>query len=255
MRFLILPTCVALLAECAQAEPPALDYQVRTTLPHDSSYFTQGLLFYQGNLYESTGLYGQSQLIRYAEDRQTPRIRRHLDAGLFGEGIAVLDDRLYLLTWQAGLAQIYDPSAFSLLGNFTYDGEGWGLTSDGHYLWMSNGSADLVQRDGEGTELARVTVSLDGEPLDRLNELEYVDGWILANRWFDTQIYLIDPRSGLVGATLDLSDLSLDQLALSADNVLNGMAWDPASATLWITGKRWNQLYQLELDLPELPNP
>lgn len=241
-----------LLCSCAAAEPPQLDFEIVNTYEHDSNFFTQGLLFYQGRLYESTGQYGESQVIRYADNFTTPRIRRALEPRYFGEGIAVHNNQLYLLTWQSQTGFIYDPSAFSVLGSFNYQGQGWGLTSDGDRLWMSNGSATLNQIDTNGEILDSVLVTLEDTPLDRLNELEYIDGLIFANRWYDNNIYVIHSDSGEVIAQMDLSELAIPQLTGKPENVLNGVAWNPERQTLWVTGKNWSAMYELRLELPQL---
>lgn len=241
-----------LLSACATAEPTALQYRVINTFDHNTEFFTQGLLFYQGQLYESTGQYGESQLIRYADDFVSPRVRRALEPRYFGEGIAVHQGKLFLLTWQSQTGFIFDPTAFAPLGTFAYLGQGWGLTSDGGNLWMSNGTAVLNRISEEGNILGSVPVTMDDRPLDRLNELEYIDGYIFANRWYDNDIYIIDPDNGTVVAVVDLSELAIPQLSGNPQNVLNGVAWNPDSQTLWITGKNWSALYELEIDLSSL---
>jgi glutaminyl-peptide cyclotransferase len=241
---------VPLMSACAAEQPPTIDFEIQHSYPHNVEFFTQGLLFDQGRLYESTGQYGESQLIRYADDYSTPRIRRSLDPRFFGEGIALLDNQLISLTWKSGTALIHDPSAFGYLGSFAYQGEGWGLTSDGTKLWMSDGSATLTQRDAKGEVLGTLAVQLDGQPLDRLNELEYVKGLMLANRWYDSHIYAIDLTSGEVVGILDLSELAKPQLDAGSENVLNGIAWNPEHQTLWVTGKNWSELYELSVQLP-----
>jgi glutamine cyclotransferase len=247
-RFFFLLLLLPFLCACASAEPTKLDYAVVNTYEHSTDFFTQGLLFYQERLYESTGQYGESQLIRYADDFSAPRIRRSLEPRYFGEGIAVHKGQLYLLTWQSQTGFVYDPAAFAPLGSFSYQGQGWGLTSDGETLWMSNGSATLNQIDTDGTILSSLLVTIDGQPLDRLNELEYINGLIFANRWYDNAVYLIDRTNGEVIAQLDLSELAIPQLSGQPNNVLNGIAWNPEKQTLWITGKNWSEIYELEIE-------
>ncbi len=236
-----------LLAACAAAQPQRLEYQVLERYPHNPTFFTQGLLFYQGQLYESTGQYGASQLIRYAGDFSTPLVRRPLAPSYFGEGIAVLNERLYQLTWREEEALIYHPGTLQQIDSFRYQGEGWGLTSDEENLWMTNGSSRLIKLNSAGQILGQVEVRLADRPLDRLNELEYINGLIAANRWFDNNIYFIEPNSGEVKALLDLSDLAAPELRRSRDNVLNGVAWHPERQTLFFTGKNWTLLYELEV--------
>lgn len=236
-----------LVAACTAETPRQLDYEIETTYPHDTSYFTQGLLFYEGVLIESTGRYGHSKVVRYQEDYSGTQMRRSLPPRYFAEGIAIFDDQLYQLTWRSGKSLVYDPADLSIQGEFSYQGEGWGLTADAQGLWMSDGSATLTRLDREGRSEERIRVTLKGEPLDRLNELEYVDGYILANRWYDSRIYAIDPASGKVAAILNLSELAKPHLTRNREHVLNGAAWHPERQTLWVTGKNWNRLYELQV--------
>lgn len=239
---------LTLLAGACSAEAPLnLEYHVVNRYSHNPNFYTQGLLFYQGQLMESTGQYGESQLIRYQADFTTPVVKRALEPRLFGEGIAVLNDRLYLLTWKAETAFIFEPRLFSPVGSFSYQGEGWGLTSDGNHLWFSSGNNQLARLDGEGQILSMLDVTINGSPLDRLNELEYVSGMIAANRWYDDSIYFIDPQSGKVLATLNLSAIAGPERTRNQDQVLNGIAWHPERKTLFITGKDWSTLYELSL--------
>lgn len=231
------------LSACAVEK---IGYEVVATLPHSSENFTQGLLFHEGILYEGTGQFGKSALIRYAADLQTINLKRALAGRYFGEGIAVLDEQIYQLTWQSGSVFIYNLADFSKAGEFEIAGEGWGLTSDGQTLWMSDGTPTLRQLDAGGQVLQTRQVTWEGAPLDRLNELEWIDGLLYANRWYDSKIYLIDPESGEVQNILDLTELAQPYLG-SSERVLNGIAWQAESATLWITGKYWPQIYQLKL--------
>lgn len=204
-------------------------------------------MFYEGDLYEGTGQRGDSRLIRYRDDFETPAYTRALPNRYFGEGIAVHQGLLYQLTWQAELGFIYDPNDLSPQGRFEYEGEGWGITSDGETLWMSNGSSNLLEISTQGEVLKTTEVTLDGRPLNYLNELEWVDGLVLANRWYDNGIYFIDPLSGEVEYFLNLSDLATPQQN-SREKVLNGVAWHPERQTLWVTGKNWDELYELKLE-------
>lgn len=220
------------------------------THPHRPDFFTQGLFFWQGRLYESIGLRGRSAFIKYAPDHQRIQIMRRLDDAHFGEGAAQLGGILYQLTWQAGQALAWRGPMLSPAEGFRYRGEGWGLTADGSGLWMSNGSAKLTYRDTKGTVHRTITARWQGKPLDRLNELEWINGWLFANRWQDTRIYIIDPKNGMVHAALNLAEFARPHLQKSRDNVLNGIAWNPATEELWITGKNWDQFYRFKLTMP-----
>ena len=219
--------------------------------PHSASYFTQGLFFYQDRLYESIGQYGESALIKYEADNQTPGIQRKLGEQYFAEGATEHQDSIYQLTWRAEKAFAYQGSMLTPSTGFSYQGEGWGLTSDGEHLWLSNGSDKLVRMDVSGNVLAEISVHFEGQKVDRLNELEWINGWIFANRWFDTRIYVINPDTGEIVQALDFTSLASRELRINRNNVLNGIAWDPKRQQLWITGKNWRQFYQFKLLLPE----
>ena len=239
---------LALLAAGVQAEPaPILGWRVVAAHPHDPQAFTQGLLMYQGRLYESTGLRGRSQLriVEPASGRVT--LRRNLEPRLFGEGLARVDDRLYQLTWQSGLGFIHRVSDLARVGQFRYPGEGWGLAYDGRRLLMSDGSASLRIVDPDGfRELSRLPVHDDGVPVGNLNELEYVRGELFANVWRTDRIARIDPGSGRVTGWLDLG--GLPGPAAAGAGVLNGIAWEPGTHRLWITGKLWPRIFVITLD-------
>ena len=241
---------LSLLTACASA-PAELEVEVVERLPHDSSAFTQGLLLEDGSLFESTGLYGRSSL-RQVDPETGEVIRmRPLDPSLFGEGLALVGDRLIQLTWRAGRALVFDRASFEPLGSFDYEGEGWGLCFDGQSLWMSDGSASLFIRDPDTFELEdAVEVTLDGEPVRRLNELECVGEHVYANIWQTEEIVRIDKKSGRVDAVIDASGLLTPQLraVLPPDAVLNGIAYDPRDGTFLITGKLWPALFVVRFE-------
>ena len=219
--------------------------------PHSPTYFTQGLFFYQDRLFESVGQYGESALIKYEADNLTPGIQHKLGDKYFAEGATSHHDTIYQLTWQAGQAFAYKGSMLTPSNGFDYQGEGWGLTSDGENLWISNGSDKLVRMDATGNVLGEISVHLDGHEVDRLNELEWINGWIFANRWYDTRVYVINPNTGEIVQNFDFTSLASRELRIDRNNVLNGIAWDSKNQTLWITGKNWRQFYQFRLSLPE----
>jgi glutamine cyclotransferase len=222
---------------------------------HSTDHFTQGLFFHEGRLFESVGRYGQSALIKYQQDNQTPGIQRKLDDHYFAEGATAHNGTIYQLTWQAETAFTYQGPMLSPSMGFKYSGEGWGLTSDGEFLWLSNGSDKLKRLDVNGQVLEELSVRLQERPVDRLNELEWINGWILANRWYDTRIYVINPITGEVEHAFDLTSLASRELRKNRNNVLNGIAWDPDTGKLWITGKNWSQFYQFKIGLPEETSP
>lgn len=221
--------------------------EVVAAYPHDPMAFTQGLAVANGRLYEGTGRYGASSIRRV--DLETGRVeqRRELNARYFGEGITILDGRLYELTWRAGLGIVYDLESFDLLETFRYPGEGWGLANDGERLILSDGTSTLRFLDPESfEELGRVTVREDGTPLDRLNELELVDGEVWANVWYEDRIVRIDPETGEVLGALDLSRL-YPASQRGSEAVLNGIAYDAEADRLFVTGKNWPQLFEIEV--------
>jgi glutaminyl-peptide cyclotransferase len=241
-------TLLAVAALPAAAEPaPRLEWRVVAAHPHDRQAFTQGLLMHDGVLYESTGLRGRSTL-RAVDPGSGRVLREHrLAPDLFGEGLARVGDHLYQLTWQAGRGFVYALPDLRLLGDFTYPGEGWGLAADGDVLYMSDGSDRLRVIEARSfAERRRIAVRDDGAPVARLNELELIDGVLLANVWRTDRIARIDPGSGRVTGWLDLSGL-LGPLAGPGVDVLNGIAWDPRARRLWVTGKLWPRVFVLEV--------
>lgn len=233
--------------------PPPQGYQVVRTFPHDPGAYTQGLVFADSVLYESTGLYGQSDV--RTVDLATGKVRRSvpLSAKRFGEGLALLRGRLYQLTWQSELGYIYDAATLAPVDSFHYHGEGWGLATDGVELIMSDGSDTLRFLNPATFEVTRrLAVSFStGTPAAKLNELEFIDGELFANVYQSDWIVRIDPRSGLVREVLDLSALPEKAKERSpGDEVLNGIAFDPRSRHLLITGKHWATLFEISLTNP-----
>jgi glutaminyl-peptide cyclotransferase len=237
-----------LVCAVASAEVPVYSVRVINTFPHDPAAFTQGLVALDGELYEGTGRNGQSSLRRVALDSGEVLQRRNLGIRYFGEGITIFGERIYQLTWQSQLGFVYDRATFELQKTFFLPGEGWGLTHNGTHLIVSDGSATLRFLDPETQkEVKRLAVTEDGAPRDRLNELEFIDGEIWANVWYSDQIVRIDPATGAVTAKVDLAGL---QPQRGADEVLNGIAFDAAARRLFVTGKLWPALYEIEVVAP-----
>lgn len=239
---LIFPSLIILTgnAETQQLEPEILEQR-----PHDPGAFTQGLLWHEGHLYESTGLYGRSSLRRVDPESGEVLQQINLPREFFAEGLELLDERLIQLTWRENTAFVYDLATFEQINQFSYDGEGWGLAYDGERLIMSNGSSELTFRDPETfAALNVVTVRLDGEPVRRLNELEYVNGFVYANVWQTDNILKIRPESGEVAAVIDASGLLTPQERQGAD-VLNGIAYNPQTERFYITGKLWPTMFEV----------
>ncbi len=225
-------------------------YEVVNTFPHDRGAFTQGLVFFNGGFLESTGLNGQSSLREV--ELKTGRVlrRRAVPARYFAEGLAVLDDKAFQLTWKAGKAFVYDVKTFNLEGQLTYAGEGWGLASDGRMLVMSDGTSQIRFLDPDTFKVKRmINASLQGQPLNNLNELEWVKGEIFANIWQTDYAARINPRSGQVTGMIDFTGL-LDPRDRGANtDVLNGIAYDSAGDRLFVTGKCWPKLFEVRLKL------
>lgn len=225
---------------------------VKARLPHDPSAFTQGLFYRDGVFYESTGLYGRSSLRRV--DPATGRVLagRELPRELFGEGLAQIGDVLYQLTWREGRVLLASPADLSPRGELPLPTEGWGACALDGKLVVSDGSDKLVFYDPKTmAALGSVAVTDDGRPVSRLNELETVAGRIWANVWGDNRIAVIDPATGRVAAWVDCSGLRPGTVAVDFENVLNGIAHDPATGRVWVTGKRWPEIY--EIAVPGLP--
>jgi glutamine cyclotransferase len=235
--------------------PPVehLKVKVLATRPHDPEAYTQGLLWHDGRLFESAGLYAHSSLREVKPEtgevlRSTP-----LPAKYFAEGLALVDDRLIQITWQEGVAFVYGLAKFDPRGQFSYTGEGWGLAYDGKRLIMSDGTDRLTFRDPVTFDaLGGVNVSQDGKPVLNVNELEWVDGVLYANVWQTDRILRIDPATGRVTAEIDASGLLSAKEAADAE-VLNGIAWRPDTKTFYITGKRWPKMFEVVFVKPGPP--
>lgn len=222
---------------------------VVAVLPHDGTAFTQGLAFWQGRLFEGTGLYGRS-VLRELDPRSGQELRQKpLGGKYFGEGITILNGRVYQLTWREETCLVYDATSLERLDELSYDGEGWGLTNDGSSLIMSDGSDLLYYRDPTTLNVTRtIRVRLGRHAVNRLNEIEYVRGQIWANVWHSDIILRISPADGHVVAVVDASNILPDShRSDDSEDVLNGIAFDESSGRLLITGKRWPQIVEIEL--------
>ncbi len=228
-------------------EIPVYAYRIVNTYPHDPDAFTQGLIFEGGVLYEGTGLRGRSSLRRVVLNTGEVLQRRELSDDYFGEGITLFGDRIIQLTWQSRIGFVYDKADFELLRSFTYPTEGWGVTHDGDRLIMSDGTSTLYFRDPETfEEVGRVNVRDSAGAVSRLNELEYVAGEVYANVWQTDRIARIEPRTGRVIGWIDLEGLLSVEDRQGAD-VLNGIAYDSEKKRLFVTGKLWPKLFEIEL--------
>ncbi len=253
MQRRILALILVLLLHPLQAQPPEIPFllpEVLNVYPHDDGAFTQGLLWDDGYLYESTGLWGQSTLRRVDIETGEANKILTLDDSIFGEGLERVGDQLIQLTWKAGRALVYDFDSFEQVGSYEYEGEGWGLCYDGRYLFMSDGSSYLSLRDPDSFELIfRGAVTYQGTIISPqlLNELECVGDQIYANAWNSDYIFRIDKLTGDINAVIDASALltAEEKQELSAGSVLNGIAYNPESETFFLTGKNWHKVFEV----------
>jgi glutaminyl-peptide cyclotransferase len=238
----------------ADAAVPEYTAVIVETYPHDPGAFTEGLFYYKGFLYESTGRSGQSSIRQVRLQTGEVVRQRELDPRYFGEGIVNWKNRLIQLTWKNETGFIYDLKTFAPLSTFHYLGEGWALTQDGAHLIMSDGTSDLRLLDPSTLrESGRIHVTCEGRDIHRINELEWVKGEVYADVWLTNLIIRIDPATGKIVGLIDLTDLAASTTVVTGDNVLNGIAYDAASDRLFVTGKLWPKLYQITLSPRQVP--
>ena len=223
-------------------------YQVIHEYPHDQTAFTEGLLWEDGGLYEGTGIQGQSDIRRVALETGAVLRQKKLPVQYFGEGITTWGGKLVELTWRSQVGFVYDKATFTETGTFNYATEGWGLTHDGQKLIMSDGTAHLYFLDPDTyAAIGSVPVSAQSGPVDQLNELELINGVIFANVWETNNVVQIDPATGRVLGWIDLSGLLTSADCPQPIDVLNGIAWDADGKRLFVTGKWWCKLFEIEL--------
>jgi len=251
-------------ASPAKSTLPVYGYEIVKSYPHDSEAFTQGLIFHNGFLYESTGEYGKSSLRKV--EIETGKVLQKVDQPKqsFSEGIALFDGKIYQLSWQEGLCRVFDINDFKLLREFNYQGEGWGLTTDGTNLFMTDSTHVIRVLNPETFKSVKMhaVMSEDGKPLMKLNELEYVKGEIWANIWHSEDpevlgkpntIARIDPATGKLVGWINLDGISPDDTRRDREYVLNGIAYDPATDRIFVTGKKWKKLYEIKITPPKAP--
>jgi glutamine cyclotransferase len=235
--------------DAQQPAVPVYTYEVVNTWPHDTSAFTQGLVFYQGVFYESAGRYGSSSLRRV--EPVTGKVAKKVSLGsqYFAEGMTILKEKIYQLTWMEHKGFIYDLKNLRLEGEFAFDGEGWGLADDEQSLIMSDGTNRIRFIDPSTFKVSRsIMVCEHGAPLMELNELEFVKGEIFANLWKSDRIARIDPQNGHITGWIDLTNLlPPEQRVNPEEDVLNGIAYDEKDDRLFVTGKRWPKIFEIRL--------
>lgn len=237
-------------AASARQSAPAerYTYVVRNVYPHLTTSYTQGLQFADGELWEGTGEYGRSVLQRLDLATGRADVKVRLPRTEFGEGITLLGDRIYQLTWTSNTVHVYDRRSFEKVADFRYTGEGWGLTTDGTKLYMSDGTSTIRVVDPATFRRERdIPVTYEGQALELLNELEWIDGRIWANVYTTDQIAVIDPATGVVEGVVDLTGLLPDADRTPRTDVLNGIAYDAATGRIFVTGKNWSRLFEIEI--------
>jgi glutamine cyclotransferase len=269
VRIVILSAILVLATACDservdRTEPPRGGDQPRTTppptmaqrygfeivkrIPHEVTAFTQGLTVHNGAFIESTGQYGMSSLRRV--NMSTGAVLQSIGLGqqFFGEGSTVLNGKIYVITWLNQQGFIYDAETLKETGTFRYAGEGWGLATDRQVLYMSNGTNMIVVRDpGDLHIVGSISVTMDGSPLRDLNELEWIDGELWANVWRTDLLVRIDPKTGVVTGVVDLTGILPQSERSATTDVLNGIAYDAKTKTIYVTGKNWPWIYQIRI--------
>jgi glutaminyl-peptide cyclotransferase len=227
---------------------PTYGYTVVATAPHDPQAFTEGLFIKDGKVYEGTGQEGKSWISRWDLATGAVELRRELPPPYFGEGISIVGDRLYELTWKHGKAFVYDAKTFKPLDTLSYYGQGWGMTTDGESLYMDDSTSRIRVLDPKTFAVKRTIDVHDGSsPVSMVNELEWYKGELLANVWQSMQIARIDPKTGAVTGWIDLTGLPLPADKTGNEDVLNGIAYDARNDKLWVTGKNYAKMYQIEI--------
>ena len=228
---------------------PTYSYKIKNSWPHDRRAYTQGLIFLDGILWESTGQYGASSLRKV--ELKTGKVIKQIAVPpkYFAEGMTVFHNKVFQLTWQEQKGFIYDPASFEKQGEFDYEGEGWGLTHDGQSLIMSDGTNRIRFLDPATLRTTRTVSVYDesGAPVEKLNELEYIDGEIYANIWQSDRIVRIEPKSGKILGWIDLTGLLKNKDRSGEEDVLNGIAYDAEGKRLFVTGKMWPKLFEIEI--------
>ncbi len=245
LLFIVSYFCLA-VAQNSPKSVPTTTPTVLRTIPHDMQAFTQGLFYYKGFLYESTGLYGQSKL-RLIDPSNGTVIKSVVVPDVFAEGLCRTDSFLVQLTWKEQAAIKYSENDFAVKGSFSYSGEGWGLTYNGTNYIMSNGSDTLYMRNKNFSVIKKIPVTCERKPLRELNELEYVNGLIYANVWFNNNIYVIQPLSGNVVRIIDCMPLVIKNASASDQDVLNGIAYNDKTRTFYVTGKNWQYIFEVKM--------
>lgn len=243
-----LASALLVLTSCQKSSPDQLGYQIISTRPHEATAYTQGLQFNGSRLFESTGMYGESTLREIEPATGKVLRKRPLAKTVFGEGLTILGDEMFVLTWKENIAYVFEPDTFKPVRTHEYKGEGWGLTNDGKQLIMSDGTSMLKFINPKDFSVLKTLEVKEGKnPVKNLNELEWVDGQIFANVYMTDKIVRISPEDGQVTGWLDLAGLRKQLTKPNRAEVLNGIALDPATGNLIVTGKYWPQMFEIKV--------
>ena len=235
------------LLSCSEAKVREYGLEVVAEYPHDVDSYTQGLFFHDGQMYESTGVHGKSTFRKVDMATGNAIERLNFDKKYFVEGSVVFGDNLYILTWETRTAFIYDAETLEYKSTWKYPREGWGITTDGRQLIASDGSANLFFMNDQFALDRKQLVTLDSKPVRWLNELEYIDGKVWANVYTTDEIVIINPKNGKVEGVIDCRGLLPKELRTPDTDVLNGIAYDPETKKIYLTGKNWPKLYEVRL--------
>ena len=236
-------------AVCTSCQARIRQYRVKVVneYPHDSSAYTQGLFFYGGDLYETTGQYGESTFRKVNLTTGESIKSLNFNKKYFAEGSTQMDGKVYVLTWESKVAFVYDAATMTYEKAYSYPREGWGITNDGEHLITTDGSSRIYFLDKDFKLQRSVVVRLNGRPVKFLNELEYIDGKIWANMYLSDLIFIIDPETGNIEGAIDCDGLLSDDLRTDTTDVLNGIAYNPETKKIYLTGKNWPRLFEVKL--------
>ena len=236
------------VAQPAIITPKKYNYIIRNTYPHQRSSYTQGLFWYDGSLWESVGEYGHSKMMRVELESGRAMKSVSLPKREFGEGAVLLDSTIYQITWREGVAHVYDVPSLKERTTLRYSGEGWGIATDGKWLYMSDGTDKIYKLDpATFKRVATIAVTFNGQALGMINEMEWIDGKLWANVYLTESIVVIDPATGQIEGVLDLTGLLSEAEMEPTTDVLNGIAYDEATGRIFITGKKWPKLFEIEV--------
>ena len=236
-----------LLVSCTEAKVREYRLEIVAEYPHDTGSYTQGLFFHEGQMYESTGLHGKSTFRKVDMETGEAIERLNFDDKYFLEGSVIFGDNLYILTWETKVAFVYDAATLEYKSTWKYPREGWGITTDGKQLIASDGSANLFFMNGQFALDRKQLVTVDGRPVRWLNELEYINGKVWANIYTSDEIAIINPKDGKVEGVIDCRGLLPKELYTADTDVLNGIAYNPETKKIYLTGKNWPKLYEVRI--------